>query len=169
MRVVWQLHRSPSLSTASNVLSRFSLLYRCCCSGRHHWFSCWLSGRSKPEVLGKVVVSCVAMLVWASCGMHATWHTLCVPVPKYPCAQSKLSPFVVWRVCVQHAFHSESTPACETGEHLLSLGQRIRCVLGHRTKPPMSAQSASANAPLCATCVHSGHVLRCERSACLIH
>ena len=28
----------------------------------------------KPEVLGKVVVSCVAKLVLTSCGMHSTWH-----------------------------------------------------------------------------------------------
>ena len=32
----------------------------------------------KPEVLGKVVVSCVAVLVLTSCGMHSTWHRFCV-------------------------------------------------------------------------------------------
>ena len=31
----------------------------------------------KPEELGKVVVSCVAVLVVASCGMHTTWHRFC--------------------------------------------------------------------------------------------
>ena len=41
-------------------------------------------GDPKPEVLGKVVVSCILVLVLASCGMHSTWHRLCVlrsPVP----------------------------------------------------------------------------------------
>ena len=32
------------------------------------------SGRSKPEVFCKIVVSCVVVLVLASCGMHTTWH-----------------------------------------------------------------------------------------------
>ena len=39
------------------------------------------NGRSKPEVLGKVVVSCVAVLVLASCVLRP-------PVPKCPPAQS---------------------------------------------------------------------------------
>ena len=45
---------------------------------------------SKPEVLGKVVVSCVAVLVLTSCGKLSTWHRFCVlrpPVPKCPPAQ----------------------------------------------------------------------------------
>ena len=48
-----------------------------------------------PEVLGKVVVSCVAVLVLTSCGMLSTWHRFCVlkpPVPKCPPALSLLSP-----------------------------------------------------------------------------
>ena len=48
-------------------------------------------GRSKPEVLGKVVVSCVAVVVLATCGMRTTWQSFCVlrtPVPKCPPAQS---------------------------------------------------------------------------------
>ena len=63
----------------------------------------------KPEELGKVVVSCVAVLVLTSCGMLSTWHRFCVlrpPVPKCPPAQSLLSPltgrsqfFRISRIC----------------------------------------------------------------------
>ena len=44
----------------------------------------------KPEVLGKVVVSCVAMLVLTSCGMHSTWHRFCVLMPPVPKFESRL-------------------------------------------------------------------------------
>ena len=37
--------------------------------------------RSKPEVLGKLVASYVAVLVLASFGVHITWHRLCVQRP----------------------------------------------------------------------------------------
>ena len=40
--------------------------------------------RSKPEVLGKVVVSFVAVLVLASCGIHTTWQRFCVLRPPVP-------------------------------------------------------------------------------------
>ena len=46
--------------------------------------------KSEREVLGNVVVSCVAVVVLASCGMHSTWHRFCVlghPFPS-PLAQS---------------------------------------------------------------------------------
>ena len=42
--------------------------------------------RSKPEVIGKLVASYVAVLVLASFGMHTTWHRLYVHRPtRFPC------------------------------------------------------------------------------------
>ena len=81
---------------------------------------CWRHATCIPpgKVLGKVVVSCVAVLVLASCGMFSTWHRLCVLRPPVPRTHREYAPNdVVGKVPVRSCreFHRLQNTSSWTG------------------------------------------------------